>query len=174
MLNSAFDLGEEISLRTLPYIVHDKLWNRFNNGGIDLSFANWKSIKYLDDKGENFDPDINTIPNDKGGIYLFYIKCWIISGITEYPLYIGRAQSTDNQNLRKRVKQYFQKYSNSNERPKITKMLKYWGSSIHVAYFTIDDNSDTIIIEKEIINSLLFPMNDQIPDQEIREAKKAF
>jgi len=174
MISDAFDLGEEMNNRVVRYILHDSLWSKFNYPGLDLSFANWASIKYLNDDGSNFSDDINLVPNDKGGLYLFYIKCSLIVGLTEYPLYIGRAQFTDGQNLRKRVKEYFQHYSKNNERPKITRMIKYWGSNLFLAFYPLDENDDIISLEKDIINCTLFQMNDKIPDKIISDAVKAF
>jgi excinuclease UvrABC nuclease subunit len=89
-------------------------------------------------------------------------------------LYIGRAQLTDGQNLRKRVKEYFQKYSRSNERPKISKMFRYWAKELFLAYYPLPDNNTVVNVEKDIINSLILPMNDLIPDKQIKEAVKAF
>ena len=174
MIDSAFSLGEEIKLRTLPYKLHQDLWNKFDFPTLDLDFVNWKKIKYLNDEADNFNNAINNVPNNTGGLYLFYVKCKIISGITEFPLYIGRVQLTEHQNLRKRVKEYFLKYSKNNERPKITKMFKYWAKDLYLAFIALNENEDIIDLEKQIINSLLLPINDQIPDTEIRQATKAF
>lgn len=174
MIGSAFDLGEQMNNRTVRYILHKPLWNKFNYPSIDLNFSKWKSVKYLNDDCTDINSDVVQIPKNKGGLYLFYVKCPIITGITEYPLYIGRAQLTANQNLRKRVKEYFQHFARDAERPKITKMIKYWGDNLHIAYYPLDNNHDVVNLEKDIINSTLFELNDQIPDVEISEAIKAF
>ena len=174
MLSSAFDLGEQMTLRLLSYTLYPPLWQKYALPNVDLSFSKWNSIKYLNDNGNDFNADINTVPNNTGGLYLFYIKCNIMPGITEFPFYIGRAQYTDGQNIRKRVKEYFSKFSKDDERPKITKMFKYWGENLYLAYLTLNDNDDVKDFEKKLINSLLLPMNDEIPDIEIRQAVKAF
>lgn len=174
MTGNAFSLGEEIDLRRIEYKLHKGLWDKFNFPNLDLKFDNWQKTKYLNADGDDFDVEINNIPNDSGGLYLFYVKCEIISGITEYPLYVGRAQLTDGQNLRKRVKEYFQHFSKNNERPKITKMFMYWAKDLYLAYHVLNDNADIISLEKQLINCLLLPMNDEIPDKETRDAVKAF
>lgn len=174
MISSAFDLGEELNNQNVKYYLHTPLWGRFNFTHVDISFANWQTTKYLNATADDFDAEVNNIPNDCGGLYVFYIKCHIIKGITEFPFYIGRAQFTVNQNLRKRVKEYFQKYSRSNERPKITKMFRYWAMDLHLAYLPLDTNQNIIDLEKQLVNYLLLPMNDEIPDQEIKQAIKAF
>lgn len=174
MLNSAFELGERLKLRKLSFNLSNELWQKWDVNEFDLNFENWEKTKYLNDSNDDLHNNLNNIPNNKGGLYMFYINCKTIVGITEMPLYIGRAQFTDNQNLRKRVKEYFQKYNRTDERPKITKMFNYWADDLYLAYYILDENEDVINIEKKLINSLLLPMNDEIPDQEIRQAVKAF
>lgn len=174
MISSAFDMGEEIAVRTVDYKLHNALWDRFPATHLNLKFENWQVIKYLNETCDDFNPDVDTVPNNKGGLYLFFIKCKIIAGITEYPFYIGRAKFTEYQNLRKRVKEYFEKYSKNDERPKITKMFKYWANDLYLAFYVLEDNDNIVELEAQLINSLLFPMNDEIPDQEIKQAIKAF
>ena len=174
MNSSAFELGEKLNNQLVSYYLHKPLWDRFNFPNLNLQFANWQSIKYLNADGEDFNVEIENVPNNTGGLYLFYVKSSIISGITEYPFYIGRAQFTEHQNLRKRVKEYFQKYSRSDERPKITRMFKYWSKELYLAYFTLGNNENIVELEKQLINYLLLPMNDEIPDQQIKQAIKAF
>ncbi|MDM1296527.1 hypothetical protein HX021_19755 [Sphingobacterium sp. N143] len=175
MTNAAFDLGEEIELRKLEFKLHTGLWNKFNKvGKVDLSLVNWKSIKYLNVRANKLHTDLKNIPDNSGGLYLFTIKCDIIPGMTEFPVYIGRAQKTATQNLRKRCKEYFQKYSKTNERPLITKMFKYWSKNLFLYYLPLPTNHDIINYEKELINSLLLPFNTEIPDKEIKQATLAF
>ena len=174
MIASAFDLGEKLNNQLVSYYLHKPLWDRFNFPSVNLQFNNWQTIKYLNVNGDDFDAAVDTVPNNSGGLYLFYIKCHILEGITEFPFYIGRAQFTEHQNLRKRVKEYFQHYSKNDERPKITRMFKYWGKELHLAYFILNNNDNIVELERQLINFLLLPMNDEIPDQEIKQAIKAF
>lgn len=174
MNDSAFTLGEKIELRKVEYKLHRDLWTSFNYPNLNLEFENWIKIKYLNEIADGFGDEVENIPNNEGGLYMFYIKCEIISGITEFPLYVGRAQYTEHQNLRKRVKEYFQKYAKNNERPKITRMFKYWDSELHLAYMTLEENEEINELEKQFINSLLLPMNTKIPDTEISQAVNAF
>ena len=141
---------------------------------MNIEFDNWTKTKYLNANADDFDAAICNIPNDSGGLYLFYIKCEIISGITEFPLYVGRAQFSQHQNLRKRVKEYFQHFAKNSERPKITRMFNYWAKDLHLAYISLEENDEIKDLEKQLINSLLLPMNTDIPDSEIKQAITAF
>lgn len=174
MNDRAFILGEELELRKVEFKLHRTLWNNFNFPTLDLNFENWTKIKYLNTDANAFDIGIDSVPNNKGGLYMFYVKCDIISGITEYPLYVGRAQLSLGQNLKKRVKEYFQKYSRNDERPKITRMFKYWANELYLAYISIEENQEINDLEKQFINSLLLPMNTKIPDTEISQGISAF
>lgn len=174
MLKSAFKLGEEIKLRSITYKLFQDLWFRYDLSKIDLNWKNWKTIKYLDDEMTEFNEDISKVPNNLGGIYMFLIKCPIIPGLTEFPMYIGRAQLTKNQNLRKRCKEYLNEYKLDRERAKLTFLFEYWPKEIYLAYLPIGENTEVRDYEKKLINSLLLPLNDKIPDIEIRQGVKAF
>ena len=174
MIDSAFNLGEELTLKTLKFKLQQSLWVKYDLGAFDLQLANWTTIKYLNHDGTGFNPDIDILPNDKGGLYMFSIYCPVIPGRTEFPVYIGRAQLTEKQNLRKRCREYFTKFSRDDERPKITKMFNYWAKELYLSFIPLDQNAEIIDFEKKLINSLLLPFNDEIPDQEIRQAVVAF
>lgn len=174
MDGDAFDLGKELNSRKVRYVLSPELWSEFTHGTIDIDFHRWTSMKYLNDVGDRLNPEVDNIPGDMGGIYLFYVSASIIPCMTEFPFYIGRAQLTEGQNLRKRIKEYFQHYDRDDERPKIFRMLRTWGKQLRVAYCVVEGNANTIELEKSLINSLLLPMNDIIPNKIIREAIKAF
>ncbi len=174
MKNPAFDLGEELKLREVSYKLHPDLWENFDSNGLDFKFSNWKTIKYLNSTGSDFNNEINQLPNNKGGIYLFWVKCFAIEGITEFPVYIGRAKLTDRQNIRKRCKEYFNKFARNDERPKITRMFKYWSKELYLSYYIINGNDIIDTVEAAFIKSLLLPFNDIIPDIDISQGVKAF
>jgi hypothetical protein len=174
MLAAAFDFGEDMKLRTVEYKLYQPMWAYFTHRKMDISFGRWKVIKYLNAKGTGLHKDVKNLPSNKGGLYLFFIQCPVITGMTEFPCYIGRAQYSTSQNLKKRCREYFQKYAKTNERPKITRMMRYWGKDLFLAYYPLSNNKTIQSLEKQLINSLLLPMNEEIPDTIIRQAKKAF
>lgn len=174
MPTPAFQLGTELNNKKIEYKLHQPMWSKYSFDDVDFNIENWTTIKYLNNEGDSLNSDINDIPNNLGGIYMFSIRCPIIYNITDFPVYIGRALLTEHQNLRKRCKEYYTKWSNSTERPKISKMMELWGGDLHLSYLTFSNNESIKEYEKQLINSLLLPFNEKIPDKTIRDAIKAF
>jgi excinuclease UvrABC nuclease subunit len=165
------NLGKQIQCSKVPYVICPQLWNTL----CILPSALSKEIKYLNDDGTDLNPMVQSLPKDKGGVYLFYVKSGVLPCLADYLMYIGRALKTDNQNLRKRCKEYFQKYSrDAEQRPKIKHLMEQWGNYLYLRYVELEDNHLIIEYESHLINSLLPPFNDMIPDQIIRAAQKAF
>lgn len=174
MEQNAFALGEEINLRTVSFRLWETMWAKYDLSEIDLTLTNWTTIKYLNADGSDFSDEIHHLPNDQGGLYMFSIVCPIIPGRTEFPAYIGRAKLTEGQNLRARCRTYFTKYSREDERPKITRLFKYWSKELYLSFLPLDEVEQIVDFEAKLINSLLLPFNDVLPDKEIRDAVKAF
>lgn len=174
MKQSAFPLAEELKLRRVEFTLSESMWVKYDLSAINLDLANWTTIKYLNADGTDFSDEIDQLPDNRGGLYMFSINCPVIPGRTEFPAYIGRAKMTDGQNLRKRCRSYFTKYSREDERPKITTLFNYWKKQLYLSFMTIDENDQTVEFEAKLINSLLLPFNDVIPEKEIRDAQKAF
>jgi len=174
MRNSAFELGELIDKKKVEYKLHQPLWDKVAEIDVNLDFNQWTKIKYLNNDATDFHPDIRIVPNNCGGLYLFSIECPVLEGVTSFPVYIGRAQLTPNQNLRKRVREYFTTFARQQERPKVTRMIKYWGADLTISFLPLDNNNQVVDLEERLINSLLLPFNDQIPNKEIQQAVNAF
>lgn len=171
----AVDLGSDINNHEVKFKIYPIGWESFDWSKFNLNANNFKEIKYLDATANDFDNSINNLPDDKGGIYIFFIKFNQIPNFANYLVYIGRAQKTDGQNLRKRCKEYFQKYRrNAEDRAKIIRMFKFWKKYLYLKYIELDDNKIIIQLEEELINTILPPFNDEIPDKTIKTAVKAF
>lgn len=174
MLISAFSLGEDLKLRDLVYHPFGGHWGRYDLSGLNLALDQWSTIKYLNEAGDDFSDEIDDLPNDNGGLYLYSVRCPIIPGMTNYPVYIGRALKTEHQSLRARCRSYFTTYARNDERPLIHRMFKYWGKELYLSFLPLEDNAMTIEYEKRLVNALLLPCNDAYMDIEVRQAKKAF
>lgn len=161
--------AHEVSFKLFP-----NLWNDFSNRGISTNSLSWHEVKFLNDDGTNFHDDIQTLPANAGGIYLFIAKADVIPDVTSYLMYVGRAHFSQGQNLRKRCRNYFTKYLREQERPKIQRMIRQWGLHLHIRYCTVQDNDAINRLEAALIDALLPPFNDQIPNKQTRHAVQAF
>lgn len=68
-----------------------------------LNSQKWSGyIKYLDPEG-NVSDAIKNLPNNEGGIYIFFIQGPTLPSAEMYIAYIGRALFTDGQNIKKEL-----------------------------------------------------------------------
>lgn len=174
MLNDAFSLGEHIILRTIEFKLVPMLWDDFKINDVDFKNLEWHEFKFLNENGSDFSDDVKNLPNDSGGIYSFIIKSPVWPGVSEYLAYIGRARLTDSHNLRVRCRRYLTEYLNEKERPKITRLMNYYKKHLFIRYTKVDGNDAIEKIEAELINTILPPFNDEIPEKKIRDGVNAF
>ena len=99
------------------------------------------------------------------GIYMFFIQGPTLPFIERYIAYIGRAQFTDSQNIRKRANEYFPESQRADSRPKIANMFKHWKPYLYFQYFPCKDNSIIQRCEANLIHAIIPPFNDDIPDR---------
>ena len=123
MTDDVVDMCSEIQTHNLTFVLNpDGAWTTFNEKYKEITEkGDWCEVKFLNDDESALNDDIKKIPIDCGGIYIFILKGDIIPQSHVYIMYIGRAQNTQNQNLRKRVSHYI-----NDNRPKIIKMIKTW------------------------------------------------
>jgi hypothetical protein len=165
------DLIGNIAESNIRFVLNTTLWDNFDLDVLNIvsSPESWSEVKLLDSNGKR-NPNLRTIPNDKGGIYLLLTKSNILPESHLYLMYIGRAHISKTQNLRKRCLQY----PCERKRPKIKRMVDQWGQYLYIRYLPLDDNGTIDTVESELINKILPPFNDKIPDQKIGAAVKAF
>lgn len=161
--------NHQVSFHLFP-----ELWEEFSCVGIDLGTIGWMETKFLSDDGSKLNDGMSNLPNDKGGIYIFYTKCNVLPGISNYLMYIGRARITDSHSLRVRCRKYFGEYTRDDGRPKIQRMIGQWGKYLYLKYIALEDNDLITRLEASLIKSIVPPFNDEIPDKKIKEAVKAF
>lgn len=162
------DVCDSVCKSKINFILSAELWQCFDNKLCKLINCTWEEAKFLD-SNNNRHPTIDNLPTNKGGIYVFVARPNIIPNIHMYIMYIGRALNTPVQNLRKRCGEYY-----IEKRPKIRRMIDSWGQYLYIRYLPLDDNYTIEALEKELINKILPPFNDRIPDAEIQDAVKAF
>lgn len=171
MLQTIDMCSSDIQTRHVPFILNPAdVWNSFDSTLKTLiqEEEGWEEIKFLADDG-SLNDEIGKIPNDYGGIYIFIAKPNIIPQAHQYIFYIGRAKCTDAQNLRKRCREYFLRRSRS----KINSMITTWGKFLYIKYLPLIDNDIITRLESELILAIFPPFNDDYPNKQIKQAKKA-
>lgn len=147
-----------------------------NTDEINEFFANKniEHIKFFNDDCTEINNAIQSLPNDAGGIYFFILKNDILPNLSSHILYIGRARYTNKQNLRKRCREYFSVYyKEETKRQHIYRMLKTWGSCLHLHYLPLNDNDEIDHFEKLLLNNIQPPCNIDIPCTKIKRIKQS-
>lgn len=159
----------DIQTHRLNFILNPhNIWQSYNENLRQITESNtWKEIKFLNDDASSLNSDINTVPKDCGGVYVFVLKGGIIPDIHMYIMYIGRVQFTVNQNLNKRLHEYLH-----DTRPKIRQMREVWGRDLFIRYLPLNDNSIIKELENELLRVIIPPCNEVYPEV-ISEAIKA-
>jgi hypothetical protein len=160
------DIGS-IAESKMHFMLNPTLWESFDSSILRIISIpqNWSEVKLLSSDGEK-NPQLSTLPNDKGGIYLFLVKSNILPESCLYLMYVGRAHAS----LRERCS----RYPTEKRRPKIKRMIEQWGPYLYIRYLPLEDIETIDSAERELINKILPPCNDEIPDKKIRNAIKAF
>ena len=173
MRRSAFlNFNDQDKLYDITYYHNPTHWieNKIDNTNPIANEANWsKEIKYYN--GNSVSDEINQLPTDTGGIYMFYLKGINLPFIEKYIVYIGRCHYKDgSQYIRKRAKEY-----DSDDRAEIQRMKKYWRDYLFYQYYPATNNEQIDIDEIALIRAIRPPFNSEIPEKkEIQPTTSAF
>ena len=164
------DMCHELKTKCLCFDLNpDNVWDKVDSDTQRMiASTQWHEVKFIDDLSGELHSDMTNLPNDVGGIYAFVLKPEIIPKTHMYIMYVGRARRTVTQSLKKRCKEYF-----TDERPKVLMMKEHWGKYLYIRYLPLNDNNIIDKLEVSLINAILPPCNDSIPDKVIMMAKKA-
>jgi hypothetical protein len=162
MNHRAFIEDEDAPFR-IEYYHNPNRWQEnavvVNNPIMDVS--NWSpEIKYLNNLNTSISDEVNNLPNDTGGIYMFFIKGICLPFVENYVVYIGRCRLTKNQNIRKRAKEYF-----ADDRHMIKKMFRHWKNHLYYRYYPDTDNNRIDNNEIQLIRAIIPPLNETIPNK---------
>lgn len=131
-------------------------------------------IKYLGQDGK-VSKELNNLPKDAGGLYLFFIQGSTLPSSEKYLAYIGRAYYTDKENIRKRVKRYLWESTSKHGRPKIIRLFHHWKDNLYIRFCSTTNNDLIKAGESTLINAILPPFNSDLPEKiEFKEPQKAF
>ena len=159
-MSEVIDMCRAIQNNSLHFTLNPQnCWERFNADFNDIvNKDEWKEIKFLNDSATEINESINTVPNDKGGIYIFILRPNIVPCVHKYILYVGRVKCTKKQNLRKRFKEYVH-----DDRSAILLMRETWGKDLYIRYLPLTDNTTICALERELIRTIIPPCNSEYP-----------
>ena len=103
----AFIEENDEKLFEIAYYHKPQRWfeNKVDSDNQIVNENNWSlEMKYLNNSNDGLSNEISNLPNNTGGIYIFYIKGICLPFIENYIVYIGRCKYTDRQNIRKRAR----------------------------------------------------------------------
>jgi hypothetical protein len=150
-------------------------WQAIDLTDFAINPADWsEEIKFLAPNELDVSDEMKSLPENCGGIYIFFIKGMILPYFETYLAYIGRAQFTNAQNLKKRCNSYYYEFFKENRRPKIARMIEKWGNYLYLRYYRSIENDFIKRVEEKFINGILPPFNDEIPEITINEPEPAF
>ena len=144
----------------IEYVPNQNRWNEYFVGTDNpiCHESNWsEEMKYLDNG--QLSESIKSLPRNKGGIYMFYLKGINLPFVEHYILYIGRAKCTENENINSRARSYIH-----DDRELIQLMFDLWADQLYYRYYP-DTNNETITKnEVLLIRSIIPPFNTIIPN----------
>lgn len=158
------------------YTMAPELWGKFNLDGLDkIDFTKWNSVKLMNETGNIFSEQIDKIPTEFGGIYIYTINPGIIPSCGSYIMYIGMASKSAHENLRNRVKSYQKEVGVNYTRERLHRLFAKWGPYVHVHYLPIDEDKETIQeLETRLIATMIPPCNADIQAKFVKRAVRAF
>lgn len=169
-MSEVVDMCKCIRNRNLHFVLNpDNCWESFDSKFAPAVSNDWYEIKFLNESGTAINAAISTVPSDKGGIYLFFLRPDIVPNVHKYILYVGRVRSTPTQNLRKRFREYV-----DDSRSDITYMRETWGKELYIRYLPLTENEIITSLEKELIRTIIPPCNTDYPGVLNKAMKAAF
>lgn len=163
MLRNAFILSDTSNPQyRLEYYHNPQRWrsNVLPDDSPIRNIMNWsEEIKYYNADGVHASTEIDNLPDNTGGVYVFYIKGHNLTFFENYILYIGRCKSTSSQNIRKRALEYLK-----DSRETIKSMMTVWKADLYYRYFPDTDNDRIDRAEALLIRAIVPFYNEKIPD----------
>lgn len=149
-------------------------WKSFDNF-LGIKESDWTKIKYYKDGKKN--KELAKIPNDSGGIYVYYIQPEGVP-VDNYHIimYVGRAHyGKGTQNLRKRVSSYDGEANDIYKgRASIRYLFKRYREYLYVMYVPVDGNDNIDRLERELTVALDPPANSDLFHQSLKTERKMF
>ena len=170
-MSEVYDMCRAIKVNSLHFALNPQdCWHTFDDGfNRIVNSEEWKEMKFLNAAADGINEGINEVPNNKGGVYIFFLRPDVVPVVHKYILYVGRVRCTKYQNLRKRFREYI-----TDTRSDIEFMRETWGKDLYIRYLPLTDNEVINSLEKELIRVIVPPCNTEYPGTLNKAANSAF
>lgn len=168
------DVVQNLGLMIWPFCLSTELWEIYTSDTHDIDFTKMNKIPYFDGDSSKLSSEVESIPDDKGGVYFYTIENPVVPETGRYIMYVGRARKTKTANLRQRAKSHFYDYQRASENSALMRMYDGWAKYIYFMYIPLEDNDTIDKVEDELIVTLTPPCNNKYPSVKIKDKLKAF
>ena len=158
------------------YVMAPELWERFDISDLnEVDFSKWQSIKLMNAEADGFSEEVQQIPTNSGGIYVYAIQPGVIPVCGSYIMYVGMASKTAHENLQYRVKACQKEIGETYKRDRLHRLFVKWGKYVYAYYLPVKAPRETIFeLETRLIGALTPPCNPDIRAKGVKRAVNAF
>ena len=168
------DVVQNLQSMTWEFCLSTELWEKYVNDSFVVDLNQMKKIKYFDDNSNKLSEEVNNLPNDSGGVYIYSIENGIFPFLGSYIMYVGRARKTKLENLRTRAKSHFSQYKRHEENERLERLFDNWEQYVYLSYLPIEGNDMIDLVEDQLIMALTPPCNKEYPAPKVRRKLSAF
>lgn len=168
------DVVQNLQSMTWLFCLSTELWGKCNKDSFTVDLKNMKKIKYFADDCNKLSNEVDNLPDDSGGVYIYSIENGIFPSLGSYIMYVGRARKTPSENLRMRAKSHFSQYKRHEENERLEKLFDNWDQYVYLSYLPIDGNNIIDLVEDQLITALTPPCNKEYPAPKVRRKLSAF
>lgn len=126
------DVVQDLSKMIWPFCLSTELWESYFERTPVVDLDSLKRVKFFSEDGESISDEVKTIPNEKGGIYIYFVENPLVPSIGRYIFYVGRARKTASENLRSRIYSHYNKYIKFEESNRLTRLFDDWKKYIYI------------------------------------------
>lgn len=139
------DVVQNLHDMTWPFCLSTELWEKLRGLPPRIDLNRLKRIKYFDNDNDSLAKEVENLPENQGGIYIYSIENSFLP-LGSYIMYVGRARKTDNHNLKARAKSHYSKYRQHEENERLERVFDNWKPYVYISYLPIEGN-DMIDLE---------------------------
>ena len=168
------DVVQNLQSMTWAFCLSTELWEKCINNSVTSSLNLMKKIKYFGNSDKQLSEEVDKLPNDRGGVYIYSIENSLVPSLGSYIMYVGRARKTEYENLRIRIKAHFSQYKRHEENERLERVFDNWKQYVYLSYLPMDGNDVIDLMENQLITALTPPCNKQYLAPRVRRKLSAF